>query len=170
MSSFFEQTFDYTSVKTNLTDRINTKNTEIAEITNELNILANLSAQYSVLGNVRTNYLTTKKICLETTVSLLGNVANEIVVVETLPSDTKNVFVDFYQTHIYDAAHEKTNQIHWMRQMVSNTTELTQDVGNLMADTGLTTDEANCVALLINKEYQPHLMTSSFTMTLHKNL
>ena len=161
--SQFDTLFDYTPAKDWLNGRISVTDADVGNITSELNIIANLDAQYTALSNSRSTFLTTKKTCLETTSSRLGNIVNEIVTLESLSNDDKNVLSDFYQTYIVPVAETKKD---YMRRMMFNSGNIVADATTLLNDGNITSEAGNCVAVLICNKNKICRETYSFITSL----
>lgn len=155
----FDSMFDYTPAKDYLNGRITLFENDNANVVSELNMIANLNSEFLPLCNVRCAYLTTRKQCNTNNISIYGNALADVNVVEVFSEVTKNNMVQFYDTHMsrlhpsYDGNPTVVKK-HFMRQMFCNPVKMTSDVGNLIA-ANITSDDANCIAMMIDKEYGP---------------
>lgn len=161
----FDTEFNYGNIIISINGYINAYENEKNKSIEELNVLGNISG---VLTDATIQYHTTKVNCRNVSISRLGNLLNEITIVQDLPSDSKNILYDFYQTYVKNNENcvginsEKNRKIHFMRQMVCNTNELIPHVSNLMSNVSMTSVECNCAASIICRTYGPNRMTSSF--------
>ncbi len=172
----FDTEFDYGNVILTINGYITSYENTKSESIMELNVLGNLSEEYNAVSNKMVQYHTTKINCLNTSISRLSNILNEINVVQNLPSDSKNVLYEFYETYVKNNETcigidtEKNRKIHYMRQMVCNTNEMIPHVSNLMSNMNMTTEECCCVASLICKHYSPDRQTMLLNSVLNQTL
>lgn len=160
----FDSEFDYTHVLESYNGKILELQEELDNSNATINLLGNLDAQYQHLTVQESQYYTNLKTKLNKDISNFGNVVGEIQNVITLPSHTKNVIYDFYTTYLNNGINGK---IVWMRSMPFNIGNgLEDDVGNLMADGNITSEEANLVVELICGQYPPKRQTMGFTKIL----
>lgn len=156
----FDTLFDYTSAKSYVNGKITFYENYNANITSELNIIANLSSEFQNLGNVRSSYLTKILDCNSMSINGYGNALTKISVVESFSENTKNNMVQFYSTYMSDlhllySSDSKPLKTHFMRQMFCNPVRMTSDVGNLIANGNLTSEECKCVAMMIDRDCGP---------------
>lgn len=160
----FDTEFNYSSVLTSLNGHITSLNDERNQANTKLAIIGNLNSKYQHLGTSEVEYYTTLNNKLNKDISNFGNLVNEVISVQSLQSDTKNTIYDFYTTYVENRLQDK---VLWMRSMIYNINDgLIEDVGNLMADGNITSTEANTVADLICRTYQPKRQTMGFTKIL----
>lgn len=145
----FDTLFDYTKPKSFLNGKISMYNDNLENINEELSILGNLSNTYQSMSVNRSTLLQNRKICYENTLSKLSNILSEIIVVESLPSDSKNVLYDFYSTHIKPKKLEP--KPYYMMRMMYNTGNLVTHTEHLLTDGNISSSEANCIVGLIRE-------------------
>lgn len=166
----FDTLFDYGNATSYLNARITFLQNDCSNVTNELNMIANLSSEFQELSNSHVTDLNNRLECHNYSINAVGNLVGEINIVEALPSDSKNNLVNFYQTyypclHSEYASNPKAKKIHFMRQMICHTGNISSDVGNLMA-ANVTMEQGNCIANVLDRKYAPERMTGSLAWSL----
>ena len=165
----FDTEFNYLPIKNFINARIVDLQSEKSNSISQLNILGNISTQFSSLTEEIIEYHNKILLHIDTPINRLGNVLNEIIIVESLPSETKNVLYNFYETHIKYPKEEFNYKVHWMKQMVYHTNDLVPCINDLINEGNITMDQCNCVAELIWTKFNPHPWTACFHSAIIKD-
>ena len=164
----FDSEFNYLPIKNFINARIVELQSEKSNSISKVNMLGNISSQFSSLTGEIIDYHNKILEYIDTPINKLGNVLNEIIVVESLPSETKNVLYDFYDTHVKNPLEEFNYKVHWMKQMVYNTQEIVPYINSLLNEENMTLEQCNCVSELIWTKFNPHPWTICFHSAIMK--
>ena len=159
--SNFDNIFDYGNVKNFYNGKIASYQNDIQNANIELATFANASPEFQIIANSNVTFLQNLKMCRIESINRIGNVISEINVIENLPSDSKNVFCQFYETCI-EPFHIETKRT-WMRHLIMNTSDLIGPMGNILANIeSKSNTEIMCLTDAVLRKYPVKRCTAGF--------
>lgn len=155
--SNFDTLFDYSQILAKIDDKILSLESQFVSSNSSLSVLTSLDSKYQKLASSDIEYYTYMTTKLNKDITDYTGVRNEVISVQSLLPDTKNVIYEFYTTYIDD---NDNNRDTWMKRLLFNIPDISSDMGNLISDTHIGVSDANCVVDLISKTYEPTMVVT----------